>query len=138
MRSAQLPLQCGRGAGTVAGIFFKELQPMKCITTVLITLLVFCPLILAALVSASPPPAADGSASQLIESLGCRGCHRIQNFGGSLGPDLTAVGTRLTTTEIAEWLATHPRAGASQMMPSYSTLSAEEIDKLSSYLYNLR
>lgn len=91
-----------------------------------------------ALVSAAPPPPADGSAMQLIESLGCRGCHRIQDFGGSLAPDLTAIGTRLTTAEIATWLATHPRPGESQLMPSYTTLSTEEIDKLSSYLYQLR
>lgn len=111
---------------------------MKCPTTVLLTLMMFSALVLAALVSAAPPPAADGSASQLIEALGCRGCHRIQDFGGSLAPDLTAVGTRLTSAEIAKFLAVHPRAGEHQMMPSYATLSAEEIDKLSSYLYNLR
>ncbi len=94
--------------------------------------------IFTALVSAAPPPPADGSASQLVESLGCRGCHRIQDFGGSLAPDLTAIGTRLTTAEIAAWLTNHPRPGESRLMPSYTTLSIEEIDKLSSYLYQLR
>jgi len=111
---------------------------MKDVLTFATLLIVGCIVIFTAQVSATPPPAPDDSASQLIESLGCRGCHRIQDFGGSLAPDLTAIGTRLTTVEIAEWLTTHPRTGESQMMPSYSTLSAEEIDKLSSYLYNLR
>ncbi len=111
---------------------------MKYTSTFFLPLLLCGTVVLAALVNAAPPPAPDDSASQLIESLGCRGCHRIQDFGGSQAPDLTAIGTRLTTAEIAEWLMTHPRPGDSQMMPSYSTLSAEDIDKLSSYLYNLR
>lgn len=83
------------------------------------------------------PPPTDGSANQLVESLGCRGCHRIQDFGGSLAPDLTAIGTRLTTAEITERLASHSRSGKDRLMPSYTTLSTEEINKLSSYLYQL-
>ena len=110
---------------------------MKYPSTFFIFLVVWSLLVLVALVSAAPPPPADGSAAQLIESLGCRGCHRIQDFGGSLAPDLTAIGTRLTSAEIAELLATHSRPGENRLMPSYTTLSNEEIDKLSSYLYNL-
>lgn len=92
----------------------------------------------AAPVSASSPPAADGSAIQLVETLGCRGCHRIQGYGGSTATDLTDVGTRLTTAEITKFLTAHPGGAASRSLPIYSTLSAEEIDKLSNYLYNLR
>jgi len=92
----------------------------------------------AALVSASSPPVADGSAIQLVEALGCRGCHRIQGYGGSTATDLTEVGSRLTTAEIAQALTPHPGSDASRSMLTYSTLSAEEIDKLSNYLYNLR
>lgn len=86
--------------------------------------------------SAAPAPEPDGSAAQLIESLGCRGCHRIQGNGGSLATDLTTIGTRLTTAEIVELLTAHTRTDNNQLMPSYSTLSTEEINKLSSYLYN--
>jgi hypothetical protein len=118
--------------------FFAEQHPMKYASTFFISLLAGGMLVLATLVSAAPPPPADGSASQLVESLGCRGCHRIQDFGGSLAPDLTAIGTRLTTAEIAELLTAHPRSGENRLMPFYTTLSTEEIDKLSSYLYNLR
>jgi len=107
-------------------------------STVLATLLLVSILALSALISAAGPPAADGSAVQLVESLGCRGCHRIQGYGGSSAADLTQVGTRLTTAEIATFLAPHPGVGASRSMPIYTTLSAEEIDKLSNYLYNLR
>lgn len=110
---------------------------MKYTSTVFVALLLVTQC-LSGLVSASAPPEPDDSATQLIESLGCRGCHRIQGYGGALATDLTEVGSRLTTTEIAGFLSTHPRSGASQMMPTYSTLTSEEIEKLSIYLYNLR
>lgn len=111
---------------------------MKHSLTVYMLLIVGSVLTFAALVSASSPPAADGSAIQLVEALGCRGCHRIQGYGGSTATDLTEVGSRLTTAEIAKSLAPHPSSDASRSMLTYSTLSAEEIDKLSNYLYNLR
>ncbi len=111
---------------------------MKDPSTLIITLVIFGTLALSPLVSADQPPTADNSTSQLIESLGCRGCHRIQGFGGNLAADLTTIGTRLTTAEIAEVLITHQPDAKSTLMPSYSTLNAEEIDALSSYLYHLR
>lgn len=111
---------------------------MKHSLTVCILLIVGSALTFAALVSASSPPAADGSAIQLVEALGCRGCHRILGYGGSTATDLTEVGTRLTTAEIAKFLAAHPGSDASRTMLTYTTLSAEEIDNLSNYLYNLR
>lgn len=111
---------------------------MKHCLAVCMLLIVGSVLTFAALVSASSPPAADGSAIQLVEALGCRGCHRIQEYGGSSATDLTDVGTRLTPAEIAQSLAPHPGSDASLSMLTYTTLSAEEIDKLSNYLYNLR
>lgn len=111
---------------------------MKYPSTVFVALLLLATQGLAVFVGASPPPTADNSATQLIESLGCRGCHQIQGYGGSLATDLTEVGSRMTVTEIAEFLSTHPRAGENHMMPTYSTLTSEEREKLSTYLYNLR
>ena len=110
---------------------------MKYVVTAFVSLLLILPLYPSVLIGASAPPPADGSAVQLIESLGCRGCHRIQGYGGSLAGDLTGVGSRMTMTEITEFLSTHPRPDERQLMPSYATLSSEEIDTLSTYLYNL-
>lgn len=110
---------------------------MKHATPALMPLFLFLTLCLAVLAGASAPPE-DGSATQLIEALGCRGCHRIQGYGGSLARDLTDVGSRMTTSEITSFLAMHRDSGDHQMMPAYATLSSEEIETLSSYLYNLR
>ncbi len=111
---------------------------MKHASTFFIMLLLLATPYLSVLVSASPPPSPDNSAAQLIESLGCRGCHQIQGYGGSLATDLTEVGSRMTVTEITAFLSAHPRSDENHMMPSYATLTADEREKLSTYLYSLR
>ena len=82
--------------------------------------------------------AAAGPARRLIETLGCRGCHQIQGYGGSLAADLTAVGSRLTATEIMSILSSHTVTRTGHFMPSYTTLTPEELELIGSYLYNLR
>lgn len=102
-------------------------------------LVVFCGLLAAGSFSrADPPPPADGSAVQLIEALGCRGCHRIQGYGGSLAANLTDVGNRLTATEINAVLTSHSATRGGNFMPSYRTLTPAEVEQLSSYLYHLQ
>jgi ubiquinol-cytochrome c reductase cytochrome b subunit len=82
--------------------------------------------------------AADAPARRLIETLGCRGCHQIKGYGGSLAADLTAVGSRLTASEIMSILSDHTVTRTGHFMPTYSTLTPEELELIGSYLYNLR
>ncbi|MFO7577964.1 MAG: hypothetical protein R6W66_09585 [Pelovirga sp.] len=81
---------------------------------------------------------ADAPARRLIETLGCRGCHQIKGYGGSLAADLTAVGSRLTATEIMSILSAHTVTRTGHFMPTYTTLTPEELELIGSYLYNLR
>jgi cytochrome c2 len=74
----------------------------------------------------------------LIHALGCKGCHRIQEDGGSLAPDLTQVGSRLTADQINSQLTAHTDTRTKGFMPSYSSLAQEDLELISKYLYNLR
>ena len=38
----------------------------------------------------------------IIRGAGCTGCHKIGGEGGAIGPDLTHVGSRLSTNLIRE------------------------------------
>lgn len=82
-------------------------------------------------------PAADrdeARARELINSQGCKACHRIDGSGGILGPDLAGLGKRLTAAQIRKQLlapTTPPKAG---FMPAYTHLRPADLNALVAYL----
>ena len=74
---------------------------------------------------------------ELIHALGCKGCHMISGEGGSLAADLTKIGSRMSVEQIKEQLITEPALRTKGFMPSYHSLSEEELERISEYLYNL-
>ena len=81
-----------------------------------------------------PPAVTD---QELIEVLGCKGCHSIAGEGGSLAPELTQIGSRMTEKQIAEHL-TAAVSSRNRFMPSYHSLQKNHISRISTYLYNLK
>lgn len=92
-----------------------------------------------AILFASPGPAAADpqQARQLINALGCKGCHRLEEHGGSLAPELDKVSTRLTEKQILQFLAGQGQNPPQHKMPSYATTPAAQLKIIASYLYNL-
>ena len=78
------------------------------------------------------------SAVQLIHELGCKGCHRIQDQGASLAPDLTQVGSRMTPTEIQQRLKQHGNQANGSFRPAYRSLSPADSERISRYLHQLK
>jgi mono/diheme cytochrome c family protein len=90
-------------------------------------------------------------AKALFHSLGCRGCHKVNDVGGTDGPDLSRAGQRdpgQTSFEgvhgkhtLANWFAEHFRAPArvvpGSQMPALP-LTEAEIDQLVFYTFSLR
>ncbi len=95
------------------------------------------------------PALVEGKA--LFQSLGCRGCHRVNGVGGDDGPDLSEVGLRdpgrLDFTHVPgprtvpSWLAEHFRAPArvvpGSLMPILG-LTEPQIEMLTFYMLSLR
>ncbi len=73
---------------------------------------------------------------QLVDSLGCKACHRISGSGATLAPDLAEVGNRMTTREIANRLLVETNSPAG-FMPAYHWLTDEERLMLGQYLHQL-
>lgn len=69
---------------------------------------------------------------QLFNSQGCIGCHAIDGKGGSVGPDLTKVGSRRDADWLTQWLK-NPKA---PMPPS--TLGDSDLKDLVGYLSSLK
>jgi ubiquinol-cytochrome c reductase cytochrome b subunit len=93
-----------------------------------------------------PPQKTQASQASLIsqgKSLfslqGCAGCHIVNGKGGSLGPDLSDVGSRGFSEQ---WLLTQledpKKHDADTLMPSFSSLSSQKLDSLVAYLESLK
>jgi ubiquinol-cytochrome c reductase cytochrome b subunit len=75
----------------------------------------------------------------LYNSQGCSGCHVIDGKGGSVGPDLSDVGSKgLSKQWLMVQLKDPKKHDTTNVMPSYSSLSDQKLDALVTYLENLK
>ena len=98
-----------------------------------LALVLFCCLLLPHLAHADDAPALD-----LINSQGCKGCHRLKGEGGTVGPDLTDVGKRLTPQQLRQVLVAPQSVKPGSLMPSFAHLSDQELDRLVDFLSGQR
>ena len=82
--------------------------------------------------NSSSNPAPKGA--QTFTESGCPQCHTIQHNGGTKGPDLSAVGSRLKEDQIR----TQITKGGKQMPAFGKVLEPSEIDDLVAYLSTLK
>src|SRR5262249_10584923 len=87
------------------------------------------------LVRDSTPLRLQGAA--LFQSKSCRNCHALLGVGGQRGPDLTAVGTRLTGDQLIDQVSNGTPGGGN--MPAYGKqLRPAEMTALVEFLENRR
>jgi ubiquinol-cytochrome c reductase cytochrome b subunit len=73
----------------------------------------------------------------LFQNKSCRNCHALQGSGGRRGPDLTAVGTRLTRDQLIDQISNGTPGGGN--MPAYGKqISPAEMTALVAFLEDLR
>src|SRR5262249_33466604 len=86
------------------------------------------------LVQSSSPLRLQGSL--VFQNKDCRNCHALQGSGGRRGPDLTAVGTRLTRDQLIDQVSNGTPGGGN--MPAYGKqIGAAEMTALVEFLANL-
>jgi ubiquinol-cytochrome c reductase cytochrome b subunit len=87
--------------------------------------------------TAVSPPVESGA--QLFQSQGCISCHRVNNAGGTIGPDLSSEGLRGRTRDWLIIQIRNPKAhDPNSVMPVFSTLSDKDINELVDYLLRLK
>lgn len=94
-----------------------------------------CLILLPALAVAAPPEP-EALARRLLNSQGCKACHRIEEAGAITGPNLEKVGSRLTREQLRGKLANPQKSHANGRITDFSHLQAEEIDALTLFLSN--
>ena len=82
--------------------------------------------------------AAEMKAMDLIHIQGCKGCHSLDGRGGTLGPVLDGVGSRLTWEQLKQKLVNPKNNKPTSVMPDYRHLSTSELQQLTDYLAHLR
>ena len=69
----------------------------------------------------------------------CSGCHKVNGQGGTLGPDLTSVGTRHDLSFFAPFISNPSSVLTGATMPAFQNkLSQDQINDLAAYLSSLR
>ena len=69
---------------------------------------------------------------------GCTACHKIGGIGGSVGPDLSHVGSRRDTQWIAQQITEPTSHNPNTVMPAFKALSQTHLGELVNYLSNLK
>lgn len=93
---------------------------------------------LLALLSA-PGFAADAArGKELINSLGCKGCHKLDDKGGTVGPALEKVGSRLSEAQLRQKLLDPKATNPKSMMPAYKHLPEKDIEAMVEFMEELK
>lgn len=69
----------------------------------------------------------------------CGACHMINGKGGTLGPDLSTVGSRRSINFLDNFITDPQSAAPGSTMPAFkNSLTAEQIQDIAAYLYSLK
>lgn len=77
-------------------------------------------------------------ARRLLNSQGCKACHRIDGEGGSFAPDLSKVGERLDRGRLRERLSNPRRQHAEGRIADFGHLREDELEALVTFLAGRR
>jgi len=81
---------------------------------------------------------AEAVARRLLNSQGCKACHRLAGEGGSFAPLLDQVGSRLSREQLRGKLVNPGRLHARGGIADFSHLQSDEIDALTLFLSQQR
>jgi len=82
---------------------------------------------------------AKSGGAAVYEKYACSACHTINGIGGTSGPDLSHVGSRLPDPEWHRQHLANPQSVVpDSAMPPYPQITGEELDLLANYLSSLK
>ena len=79
-------------------------------------------------------PDSEPLARRLLNSQGCKACHRLDDDGAGFAPDLSRVGSRLTRQQLRDRLVNPAHHHAGGRIADFSQLQGSEIDALTLFL----
>jgi mono/diheme cytochrome c family protein len=91
-----------------------------------------------AVLSVTTAVARAESRGEQLFSQKCIMCHVVKGRGGAIGPELTAVASRMSPADIRAQLENPKKKNPSSAMPAFRTLSKQETDALLDFLKTLK
>lgn len=88
--------------------------------------------------AAAAPPDGEAQARRLLNSQGCKACHRIDGEGGSAAPDLSQAGSRLSREQLRAALVNPQQRHAGGRIADFGHLRGEELAALIDFLAGRR
>lgn len=85
-------------------------------------------------VAGAAPADSEALARRLLNSQGCKACHRIEEAGAIKGPSLEKVGGRLTREQLHSKLVNPQKVHAGGRIADFSHLQGHEIEALTLFL----
>ena len=77
---------------------------------------------------------ADALARRLLNSQGCKACHKFEGTGATRGSDLDQVGSRLTREQLRSQLVNPQHRHAAGRIADFSHLQDSEVEALTDFL----
>lgn len=83
------------------------------------------------------PPEQEALARRLLNSQGCKACHKFEGHGTSTGAGLEELSRNLDQAALYQALANPERQHGNGIIPDFSHLSANDLEALVSFLHDL-
>ena len=83
------------------------------------------------------PSEQEALARRLLNSQGCKACHKFEGHGTATGPSLEELGGKLDQKELYQALANPEQQHGNGLIPDFSHLRTDELEALVSFLHNL-
>jgi len=85
----------------------------------------------------NPSRVGRDSGKNLVTTLGCLGCHKINKKGSDFGPDLSHIGSKVNPEWLFQWLKNPKAYQPKTTMPKFN-LSEKDIQNVVAYLISLK
>lgn len=78
------------------------------------------------------------TAGEKVFNQKCTMCHKVNGRGGTIGPDLSKVGGRMSEAQLKEKLMNPKKSNPGSSMPAFATLPKGEMGALLAYMKGLK
>lgn len=78
------------------------------------------------------------TAGEKVFNQKCAMCHKVNGRGGTIGPDLSKVGGRMSEAQLKEKLTNPKKSNPGTSMPAFATLPKGEMGALLAYMKGLK